>query len=36
MEKFEQAKYIYPTKVEPSLYFGMTVIYRDLCLNTTT
>lgn len=33
IEKFEQAKYIYPAKVEPSIYIGMTVIFRDICLN---
>ena len=34
IEKFEQAKYIYPSKVEPSLYIGMTIIFRDLCVKT--
>jgi hypothetical protein len=32
MEKFEQARFVYPCKVEPALYIAMTVIYRDLCL----
>lgn len=35
MEKFEQASYVYPCKVEPSIYLAMTIIYRDLCLNET-